>query len=229
MKKTQKTRVHKSFYFFSPKSTKHKIEAFFKTLSFRELELIENLYQNKEENKAYYMACKLGIINITTLSDKNININTLSPQTVNEIGSEIIDKAIITNKEYTTLKESIEIMLDNKFSKKTWKCDYCKKRGLDKQRNCGYRNELNKNKNFQIMVGNKIYTSCPMYFVDKDLCSDAILAYNIFDSGNLPDEGGFYDQTKFFCIASFAVKQKLADEEKKELDKIKRENNKPTP
>jgi hypothetical protein len=220
----KKIRTHKSLHFFSPQTLHKQIEVLFRTLSYREMEIIENLQTNNEYKKSFYYACKFGIKELVTLNDTKIDLNTLPPQTIDEIGQEIINKSAITQEEYEKLELSIEIHLDSKFKEKTWNCEYCKKRGLDRQRNCGYRGEFDKNKDFKILVNGKLFTSCPIYYTDKEILADAILCFNIFDNNQLPDDGGFFDQTKFFCLSVFKIKEKLNKEQEKELEKLKRQN-----
>jgi hypothetical protein len=44
----------------------------------------------------------------------------------------------------------------------------------------------------------------------------------MYEKNFLPDEGGLYDQTKFFIVSSRLVSQKLKEEEIKELKKQKK-------
>ena len=69
-----------------------------------------------------------------------------------------------------------------------------------------------------------MYSYCPMYDVDKEIISKAIECFNIYDKNLTPNSGGFYDQTKFFIIASSLVQEKLNKEREKEMKKLQQES-----
>ena len=68
-------------------------------------------------------------------------------------------------------------------NKNTWKCEYCKGRGLEKARNCG-----GKYAPASIIVNNTLLTECPLT-VAKSECSEI---YNILKSTLMSGMGGSF-------------------------------------
>ena len=219
----KKIRSHKAFYFFTPSEYPH-LDIMFRTLSYRELNSIALLQEEERYQEALYKACELAIIKISDKQERAYELYKLPIALIKELGTEIIELSEVTLEELEKLEESIYIYFDKQFKNKTWNCEYCRSKRLDRVRNCGFRNELNKKKDFKIWVGDKLYTSCPIYFIDKELLADAIECYNAFEKALLPDNGGLFDQTKFFYIASFMLHQKIQEEEQKELKELEKQN-----
>ena len=144
-----------------------------------------------------------------------------------QVGHYILDISQLTAEELEKLQLSIEIKFDKKFQNDTWNCNICQKKKLDRRRNCGYRNEKNKLKDFNILVGDKLYTYCPIYDIDKELLSKAVECYNLYEKCFLPEQGGLYDQTQFFIIASNLIAEKIQEEHEKELKEM--QNKPPEP
>jgi len=219
----QNIRSHKVYHFLTP-SSQPNLELVLKTLSYRELNSLEPYIINGEILKAYYHALRFSIVRIENNKGEILNFSSLTSETIREAGEFILKKSDVTLDELNSLYDSIDIYFDSKFKSKTWNCDYCRKKGLDRVRNCGFRGEKEKRKDFRINVGNKVYTYCPIYDINKDLISEAIECYNAYEKGFLPDEGGLYDQTKFFYLASVKLYDKIQQEELKELQKNKEMN-----
>jgi len=216
-------RSHKVIHFITP-STQPFIEIMARTLSYREINSLEKYMLNGEVLKLYYYALKFALIKIEDKRGVELPFSFLSAETIKEVGKEIFEKSDVTLEVLNRLYDSIEIYFDNKFKAETWKCEVCRAKRLDRVRNCGYRGEKNKKKDFKVYVGDKVYTYCPIYDVDKNLIAEAIECYNAFEKGFLPDEGGLYDQTKFFYLASLKLYDKIQQEEMKELQKNKEIN-----
>lgn len=145
-----------------------------------------------------------------------------------QVGHYILDISQLTAEELEKLQLSIEIKFDKKFQTDTWNCKICQRKKLDRMRNCGFRNEKNKLKDFNIIVGDKLYTYCPIYDIDKELLSKAIECYNLYEKGFLPEQGGLYDQTQFFIIASNLVAEKVQKEHEKELQEMQQSSSQPS-
>ena len=214
---------HKIFYFFTPQ-TNNLIEVTFQTLSYREINSLEVFRRKGQINYLFYKTCELAIKQIVNKQNKKIHLEDLTIATIKEIGEYILSVSDINVETLNTLYESIDIYFDKQFQNKTWDCSYCKTKGLDRVRNCGYRNEKNKKKDFKVYVGDRVYTYCPIYDIDKHLVMNAVECYNAFEKGLLPDSGGLYDQTKFFYLASFKLHEKIQKEEMKELKEAEMKN-----
>jgi len=119
-----------------------------------------------------------------------------------DIASKIYLSSIFLEEDMKILVDSLEIALSPEISTPTFNCETCQRKGLDNFRNCGYRGEETKDSTFSIMLGKKYFKSCPIALMDKGIVSDAFTAYNIFKARFLPSQGGWHDQTTFFCIAT---------------------------
>lgn len=176
-----------------------------------------------KENVTNFKLCKIGITYIETHTGDKIQLSELPYKHIKNISKQILAKSIIEEKTIKGLEQACSIYFAFELKAKTWNCELCKKKRLDRQRNCGYRKEKNKKKDFAIQVGEQLYTSCPIYYIDTPLLSKAIESFNIYDNGFLPDSGGFYDQTIFFIRASMLVQQYIRIKEQKEMEKTLKE------
>lgn len=68
------------------------------------------------------------------------------------------------------------------------------------------------------------YHQCPTGFVDRENWGQAYEAYQLMDSGFLPEEGAWVDQTDFFCFASQLVKSKLKEKEAQEMEDMRKKS-----
>jgi len=160
-------------------------------------------------------------------NDIKINKSLVTYEIQKKVGNYILDISQITDEELQKLKLSIEIKFAKQFKTDNWDCKICQQKKLDRYRNCGYRNEKNKLKDFNILVGDRLYTYCPIYDINKELLSKAIECYNLYEKGFLPEKGGLYDQTQFFIIASTLIAEKIQEEHEKELKEM--QNKPPEP
>jgi len=214
---------HKVIHFITPNSQPN-LELMLRTLSYREINSLEPYMLNGEVLKLYYYALKFSVVKIEDKKGVELPFSFLSSDTIKEVGKFIFEVSDVTLEVLNKLYDSIDIYFDSKFKAETWKCEVCKAKRLDRVRNCGFRGEKNKKKDFKVYVGDKVYTYCPIYDVDKKLIAEAIECYNAFEKGFLPDEGGLYDQTKFFYLASLKLYDKIQQEEMKELQKNNKES-----
>ncbi len=170
--------------------------------------------------------CVIEMKNVLTLSAYNelvsvteVNIDNLSPEVIKETAEFIVTYSKVNTDFIETLEVGVDLSLDPKYQKDTWKCENCQKRKLDKTRNCGYLNEQTKDPEWEVLVRGKVYKHCPIYMVDASLTSDAFLAYQYFKDGVLPESGGLFDQTEFFVQSSQFVSNKVAEYEQEEMKK----------
>ena len=194
-----------------------------KPMSYKQILDIEDFLQEKQTliSIEVYNSNVIEVYKNDILIDKELVPYEIKKQ----VGSYILDISQLTNKELETLTLSIEIKFDNKFQTDNWNCKVCQRKKLDRVRNCGYRNEKNKLKDFSLIIGNKLYTYCPIYDVDKELLGKAIECYNLYEKGFLPEKGGLYDQTQFFIIASTLVSEKIQKEKEKEIKELQQSSN----
>ena len=193
------------------------------SLSQKNVLFLEDLITNSKESLAYLEAYNLGVETVYK-NDLVYDKESVPFSLKKEIGNHILQASELSPEDFTKLQTSIDIYFDNTFKGKNWDCKVCQKKGLDKSRNCGFRNEKTKDKAFSLIVGDRVYSYCPIYDVDKEIISKAIECFNIYDKNLTPNSGGFYDQTKFFIIASSLVQEKLNKEREKEMKKLQQEN-----
>ena len=65
---------------------------------------------------------------------------------------------------------------------------------------------------------------CPIGQLNWELLGDALEAYELLDSGFLPEAGSIYDQTEFFFEASRLVKRKIKAKEVEEIKNASKKN-----
>jgi hypothetical protein len=223
MKKIRPTKGH---YFYTPESYKDsgKITVVFRALSHGELISLETLIEAKRYSEANYRAVEFAVIKIEdSFGNPSIAVNDLSTSLIEEIADRIFRMSEVTRREYEQLKSSTNIYFDPTYQTDSWKCEICREKRLDRVRNCGFRGEKDKDPNFVAYVNNQPYKYCPIYDVNKELLSDAVECYNAYDANLLPDSGGLYDQTRFFVLSSQEIFMKLKEQEKKELEKLKKQ------
>lgn len=217
-------RQSKSLYFYTPKQFEDNVEVLvtFSALSHGELLSLENLIKENKSGEFTYQTCTLAIKDIVDFNGEHMAFTELSPTTLLEVSTQILEVSSVPQNTLDILQKSINIKFNSAFQADTWNCDVCKAKRLDKTRNCGYRGEQDKDDSFKIHVDNQVYTSCPIYEVDVNILADAVDSYLMYDKNLLPDAGGVFDQTRFFVIASSLVTNKLREEEAKEAKKANR-------
>jgi hypothetical protein len=219
----KKLRATKGTYYFVPEhyvNTK-KVTVIMRALSHSELLSLENLLDENRDRELNVRAAETAIIKIEAFDGSSIPFEDLPYDVIVEVAEKVLELSHITIEEYERLNTSIEIHFDRTYQTDTWKCSVCRKKRLDRVRNCGFRGEKDKDPSFVTYVNNHPYSYCPIYDVDKEILADAVECYNAYDAGFLPDSGGFYDQTRFFVHASQMIFSKLKEEERKELEKLK--------
>lgn len=196
-----------------------------RSLSARELDLVRHT-KEQSINLSKIVAIKkaiVGSINFIGVSSNDDIINTLSSQQKEEIYSFILSCSMYTEDIHKATSLTIKLSLEEKFNTDTWNCELCKSKGLDKVRNCKFREDLEeiRDNSFQVLVAGEIYTDCPMYYKDNELLSDAVACYTAYEKGILPDEGGLLDQTEFFIATSATIRDYKARLEREAIEKDK--------
>jgi len=220
--------LHKTTYFYTPQaytdSFLPEVTIVFTTLSLADINSLNYLYESGQPKEYAYRTCELAIQRIETVGNEVISLSTLPTSLINAVADEIIKKSTVTSDILDKVNSNLEIYFSPQLSSDNWKCDTCKKKKLDRVRNCGFKGEQNKNSDFKIMVGDKLYTHCPIFDVDISVISTAIESYNIFKAGFLPSDGGWYNQTQAFCIISVLTNNKIEERNKAEMDKMMKES-----
>jgi len=194
----------------------------YRALSHKELQSSVEYLNTFDYNNLFYInVVEEALISLYDSTGSKVHLDNLPIPIILQIGESILHKSIFTREEREKLDVSLNVVMSEDMKANTWTCEVCKKRRLDRARNCGFRNELDKNEDFRVIVNGVSYTSCPIYFVDKNLVSSAFLSYNLYQEHLYPDEGGFYDQTNFFVEASLKVSMLVSEKEKKDLEKLK--------
>jgi len=173
----KKLRATKGTYFYVPKSyyDNGRVTVIFRALSHGELLAIENLINDKRFSEANYRAVEFAVIKVEDNVGKPKFIEQLPLNVITEVAEEIFYVSGISNDEYVKLSTSLDIHLDPTYQTDTWKCSECQRKRLDRVRNCGFRGEKNKDPEFVAYVNNHPYSYCPIYDVDKELLSDAMI------------------------------------------------------
>jgi len=199
-------------------------------------DLFNSLYLSDQPFEMSLHICTLGVIRIDNVLNEDgvcvdATVYDLPKDIILDMASIIIKTSQAPENLNEKLSTNLDVYLDKNLTKDTWKCEVCKQRQLDKVRNCGFLGGADKDKNkfytdsFVLDVGGVLYTHCPIYDVDAILLNDAMTCYSMYEKGLLPEKGGVYDQTEFFVISSTIVTNKLAEHERKEMEKLKKKTN----
>lgn len=196
-----------------------------KALSTRDIDLIRHITK-KSPQTAKLIAIKKSFkesVNIIGASSVDDVINVLTQEQIDEIYSFILSCSMYTEDIHKATSLSIKLSMEEKFSSETWDCEVCKNKGLDKARNCNFREDLDsiRDPSFQLLVSGEVFTECPLYYKDAYLLSEAISCYTAYDKGILPDEGGLLDQTEFFIATSATIRDYKARLEREAIEKDK--------
>ena len=218
-------RVTKGTYYYTPSKylDTTQLQVVFRSLSYTESLSLYPLIEDNQENLFAYQVCRTAIIDVITVTGTTVSIDTLSPLDIKEIANKIIEVSYVQTEESSKLTSSIDVAFTEKLQTESWKCDYCQEKGLDKVRNCGYLSEDQHSDDFTLQVGGNTYKKCPIYYVDDDLLSSALESYRLYENKQLPDEGGLYDQTHFFVLASKLVDNKIKENTVNKLKKHEKE------
>lgn len=215
----------KGIHYYTPEvyEDSGKLTFRFRLLSHKELEALSELFDENKQSIASVRCIEFAVEFIEDSLGNSVDITSLPFSVVKEVASHIISKSVVTPEQVEKLNTSLVIHFNESMESDSWNCEICKSKRLDKLRNCGYLDYNNNpqyyNKDFKLQIGKNTYTHCPIYDIDKTLLSAAIEAYNLKDMGFLPDEGGWFDQTRFFTIAVQLVSEQVYLKQKRELDK----------
>jgi len=220
----EKNRVSKGIYYFIPDRYENSVDfqITFRALSYKEMDALTSFLETGRHNLFAYQVCKTAIIEIEDELGATHSLTSLSPEIITETSNKILEMSSLPAEEYEKLQLTITIAFDDTFKTDSWKCEVCRYKKLDRIRNCGFRGEKDGGNDFSVMVGGQLYKHCPIYELEPKLLDAALESYSMYDKNLLPDDGGLYDQTKFFVISSRLVTQKLKEEEMKELKKQQR-------
>jgi len=178
-------------------------------LSHKQLLYIETLLVENKMATASFRICEEAIISIENSRGDLVALGELPFDVIADVSNHVLAISAITEEDINTLSLSSKIHFDETFSSSNWQCNICQEKRLDTRRNCGYLDYKNNpkhfNESFKVHVGRDIYTHCPIFDINKDMLSDAIQSYNFYEAKFLPDEGGLFDQTRFFIMASQVI------------------------
>ena len=218
------SQTHKIKHYYTPQaflmSSLLEVTVVYTTLSYKQLNSLTKLFEDGKHKEYTIRVCEEAIDSIEGLSGIELAVNQLPYSVLEELAGEIIKSSSITDEEFNKMTTSINIHFSDALSADTWKCEVCKRKRLQGSRNCGFLGEQDKDPTFKIVVDDAIYTHCPIYDLDKDILQKAIESYNVYKSGFLPDSGGWYDQTQFFCISSVAVNNAVEQRKAREQEKM---------
>lgn len=115
---------------------------------------------------------------------------------------ELISNLFLPSKEfYDTLKTSLELAVNPRYSGEDWNCTRCQERKLHFQRNCYLVPKEEHEASISYQVLDEIVTECPINKKDPVLLDATFHARNYSESGFLPEEGSIGSQTVFFVVA----------------------------
>ena len=227
-KKPLENRISKGIHFFTPEvyEDSGKLSFTYRLLSDKELLSIEELFDDNRRNEVVYRTLQFSLIRIENIFGEEVHTNDVPFLILEELVNKIVEESVLSSEEADTIMTSLDIHFEDEFKSDTWSCETCRRKGLDKFRNCGYLDYKNNKEyyspDFKLYVGANVYTHCPIFDIDSDLLGIAIQCYNIKEAGFLPDSGGYYDQTRIFRILSTIVTNKVAEQEKKQLEEMKK-------
>ena len=218
------TLYRREYLYTAEDDTLNPTQITFKALSRRQLDFLYNFAKDNVTN-FQYLLLKYAIIDITDTVNEHgdtikISPNDLPKQIKDTLIPTIIEVSKPTDKIYKKMLLNTTIALEPKFQTDTWSCDICRSKGIDKQRNCKFREDLDKHyiKDFEVIAGDTVYNYCPMFYKDRSLIDDMFECYNAYKNGILPDKGSLIDQTYFFKTAVNIITHKVAERDKKQQE-----------
>lgn len=171
----------------------------YRSLSYLELETIQNKYDNKKFQQKI-ITIKASLLNKDDFSK-------LTSKDVEVLFTNILKTSQVTNEDMLDIKMAVTILMDDSFKDESFKdCSLCQKRGLDKQRNCPLLNEKTHDPMVFYIIDSKKESICPMDKVNSPIINDAFRCHSMSANGFLPTNGGMYDQSMFFVETSILVK-----------------------
>lgn len=170
----------------------------------------------------------LGLVSIHNVEIDGLFYDELKPSEVilpaplyDKLVEAIIEVSLPDSDYMTNLIDTISLVLSKEVQ--TNDCSTCTARDMSVRRCSKEGNDYGKH-NKPLLVNGKEYWKCPTGYVDFELWGEAYEAYSVMDSGFLPLQGGFYDQTDFFCKNAMLVKRKLKEKEAKEIEEMKQKS-----
>ena len=194
----------------------------FRILSFKEIQDLDILHTEHKYNQYLIRVFELSVIYVEIEGHTQDARDLLPYELKKEIATKIVQDSSLSNQNIEDIHTAVDIHFTDILNTATWECSVCQRKGLDQTRNCPLLlNNPNKDKSFRIEVNKVIYTYCPKGNINKDALIKSIEAYNVFKSGFLPDAGGWYDQTQFFCYSSQYVNNKIEEMKSKKASSTK--------
>ena len=199
-----------------------------KPLAYRHLALIQTTYQLPKDAE-FKIPMQDIILHHSIIDTSNVDSNLPLEILIEElpipIKKELTDTVIrlffLTEQDKKEINKVINFTLTDRFQDDTWRCNVCKEKGLDKQRNCPLLSEKEQeeyyNDSFFIPFNGEKLTQCPVGTLNNELMVAVNEAYGLMTNGFLPEQGGFGDQTMFFGYASQVMHRKV---EKYKADKL---------
>ena len=157
-------RQSKGLYFYTPKQYEDGVDILvtFSALSHGQIIALDDLLDDRRSGEFIWQVCKLSIKSIEDIEGNSVPFNTLSPRTLSDVSTKILEMSSVTQEELDSLQKSINIKFGKSFQAETWNCEVCQAKRLDKTRNCGFRGEKDKDPSFVIHADNQAYTYCPI-------------------------------------------------------------------
>lgn len=184
----------------------------YKSLSYKELELLQTKYLEKQHQH------KILIIK-TSLINKE-DFYTLTSKDLDILYANILTSSYVSNEDMASIKRAVGIVMEESFKDDTFKnCDLCKERGLDKQRNCPMLDKSTHDPMVFYIVDQEKVKICPMEDVNSPIVADAFRCHSLSSGGFMPSAGGMYDQTMFFVESSLLVKGVIDRAQAKAMEK----------
>jgi len=129
-------------------------------------------------------------------------ISVLPAEMVGELLEFIFKISMYTPESIATLSTSLYTQHNPRFSDKSWNCETCQSRKLDRLRNCPFLNKEGYSPDIRYDTIDGVSTVCPIGLVDTLMSNRAMEAYIFRNQSLLPEDGGIRNQTVFFIVAS---------------------------
>jgi hypothetical protein len=214
--------LHKQTHYYTPSvyldASFPEVSVVFSTLSLRDINTVNTIYNENKPNEYIYRVCELAIKSIETVENNKLEFSSLPITIMKEIADHIIKTSSISSEQYERMSTTADLYFSDVLSSDNWKCEVCKQKRLQGSRNCGFLGEQEKSKDFKLVINNNLYTHCPVFDMDLSILSIGIEAYNIFKAGFLPDDGGWFDQTHTFCIFSMLINNSIENRKRLQME-----------
>lgn len=134
----------------------------------------------------------------------------------------LLDISTVSADQLSELNMMLEVQFSPQFSEDSWNCKVCQSKKLDYARACGFLPEDKRDpKPMLPRVGDRVYTQCPISTIDVHATNQTAMAYNLFDAGVLPEDGGVGEQSEWFVKAALLYKRKIAEAERNAIEAAK--------